>query len=113
MSSYEPRTIAFGWNGRMTILDLARLNDIDRFRAVDIAATRPEEVLEEVADRFAFLGDCLRRIPEVTLADHATGRVYGMLRDGDWVFRAPWPEDLAKFTRERMNWDGALLEPLG
>ena len=31
----------------------------------------------------------------------------------DWVFRAPWPEDLAKFTRERMNWDGALLEPLG
>jgi hypothetical protein len=110
----RPRTIAFGWNGRMTILDLARLNDIDRFRAVDIAATRPEEVLEEVTDRFAFLGDCLRRIPEVTLADHATGRVYGMLRDGEWVFRAtdaelPFaPGGFEATCLAALGWTGAL-----
>lgn len=85
----EPRTIAFGWNGRMTILDLARLDDIDRFRQVDVAARRPEDVLPETpAESFAFLGSCLRRIPEVTLADHATGRVYGRLKDGAWVYRA-------------------------
>lgn len=85
----EPRTIAFGWNGRMTILDLARLDDIDRFRQVDVAARRPEDVLPpDPEESFVFLGSCLRRIPEVTLADHATGRVYGRLKDGAWVYRA-------------------------
>ncbi len=95
----EPRTIAFGWNGRMIILDLARLNDIDRFRQVNVAARSPEDVLPpDPPDSFAFLGSCLRRIPEVTLADHATGRAYGRLRDGAWTYRAaadglPFAED--------------------
>jgi hypothetical protein len=86
----RPRTIAFGRNGQMTILDLARLNDIDRFRNVNVAATRPEDVLPDTTkDNFAFLGSCLRRIPDVILADHGTATVYGAARDGKWIYRAP------------------------
>ncbi len=85
----EPRTIAFGWNGRMIILDLARLDDIDRFRQVNVAARCPAEVLPaDPTESFAFLGSCFARIPEVTLADHATGEVYGRLQDGAWTYRA-------------------------
>lgn len=111
----RPRTIAFGRNGQMTILDLARLNDIDRFRNVNVAATRPEEVLpEEPEDSFAFLAACLRRIPEVILADHATAAVYGATRNGKWIYRAPAdaPRSAAGGFEARclaaLGWDGPL-----
>jgi hypothetical protein len=86
----KPRTIAFGWNGKMTILDLERLNDITRFQHVNINATRPEEVLTESPERsFDFLKSCLRRIPEIKLADHESSKVYGLIRNGRWIFKDP------------------------
>src|SRR6478672_4106012 len=32
----RPLTVAFGWNGEMTILDVKRMLDVDRFRKIDI-----------------------------------------------------------------------------
>ena len=39
-----PRTVAFGWNGEMTVLDIKSMLDIERFRKINIHAQKPEEV---------------------------------------------------------------------
>src|SRR4029077_14600055 len=40
----RPRTVAFGWNGEMTILDLKGMLDIERFRKINIHAQAPNAV---------------------------------------------------------------------
>lgn len=85
-----PRTVAFGWNTEMTILDIERMLDIDRFRKINIHACEPGEVyLEDLAPErnVAFLQRCARLIPIINFADHATGRVYARLERGKWTFR--------------------------
>ena len=42
-----PRTVAFGWNGEMTILDIKGMLDIDRFRKINIHAQKPADVYAE------------------------------------------------------------------
>jgi hypothetical protein len=87
----RPLTVAFGWNGEMTILDLKRILDIDRFRKINISAQKPEElyVEQELAPErnVQFLQRCARLIPTINFADRATGRVYARLEDGKWTWR--------------------------
>jgi hypothetical protein len=87
----RPRTIAYGWNGEMTIVDIKRIIDIDRFRKINIRAQRPEEVYagRDLAPEHnvEFLLRCARLIPAINLADGATDRVYGRLERGRWVWR--------------------------
>jgi hypothetical protein len=87
----RPLTIAFGWNGEMTIVDIKRILDIDRFRKINIRAQRPEEVYagQDLAPErnVEFLLRCARLIPVIRLADRASGRVYGRLEQGRWVWR--------------------------
>lgn len=83
----RPRTIAFGTNGVMTILDLKVVFDIDRFRKIDINARSPQEVYAgagsmEPDHNASFLRDCVRRMTTVRFADHATGRVYARCDGG-------------------------------
>ena len=86
-----PRTVAFGWNREMTILDIKRMLDIERFRKINIRAQKPEEVY--VGENLVpecnvdFLKRCARLIPIINFADYATGRVYGRLSRGKWVWR--------------------------
>jgi len=86
-----PRTVAFGCNGEMSILDIKSMLDIDRFRKINIRAQKPEEVY--VDDNLApecnveFLKRCARLIPVINFADYATGRVYARLQHGKWVWR--------------------------
>ncbi|HMB49006.1 MAG TPA: hypothetical protein VKN63_12085, partial [Afifellaceae bacterium] len=64
-----PRTVAFGWNGTMTILDIKYLLDIERYRKINIDAQRPEDVYdsEQMAPELntAFLEQCAGRIPTI------------------------------------------------
>jgi hypothetical protein len=87
----RPLTVAFGWNGEMTIFDLKRLLDIDRFRKINIRAQKPEEVYvdSELAPErnVGFLKRCARLIPIINFADRATGRVYARLEQGKWTWR--------------------------
>ena len=39
-----PRTVAFGWNEEMTILDIKSMLDIERFRRIDIQAQQAADV---------------------------------------------------------------------
>ena len=86
-----PRTVAFGWNGELTILDIKSMLDIDRFRKINIRAQKPEEVYinENLAPEFnvEFLKRCVRWIPVINFADYETGRVYARLKHGKWAWR--------------------------
>ena len=87
----RPLTVAFGWNGEMTILDLKRMLDIDRFRKINIRAQKPEDLYvdKELAPErnIEFLRRCARLIPIINFADRATGRVYARLEHGKWTWR--------------------------
>jgi hypothetical protein len=83
----RPRTIAFGLNGRLNILDLNGLLDIDRFRNINVEARTPEEVYvtptpDDTRNQSRFLKDCVRRIPIVNFADRDTGQIYAQTKNG-------------------------------
>jgi hypothetical protein len=90
----RPRTIAFGANGVMNILDVAFLFDIDRYRAINIQARDPAAVYAGLPARdglgdMRFLRDCLRRMTTIRFADHASGRVLARLDHGRLTGLAP------------------------
>jgi hypothetical protein len=93
-----PRTVAYGWNGEMTILDIKRMLDIDRFRKINIHADEPDAVYagrDGTPERNVdFLKRCARVIPVLNFADPATGRPFARLENGVWAWR-----DAAGFTR--------------
>jgi hypothetical protein len=87
-----PRTVAFGWNESITILDVKSMLDVVRFRQIDINATSTDRLFrdgQELAPErnTAFLRACVQRFPDVTFADHATGRAYLRLKSGLAVWR--------------------------
>jgi hypothetical protein len=91
----KPRTIAFGLNGHMNILDVNCLLDIDRYRNINIEARTPAEIYPKPSSRTArthgeFLRQCVRRIPMINFADHATGQIYAQMVKGKltWWNRA-------------------------
>jgi hypothetical protein len=87
----RPLTVAFGWNGEMTILDLKRMLDVDRFRKINIKAQRPQDVHVEkelTPERnVEFLQRCARLIPTINFAERETGRVYARMEQGKWTWR--------------------------
>ncbi|CAA2140637.1 hypothetical protein [Methylobacterium bullatum] len=102
----RPRTVAFGINGAMTILDLKFIFDIDRYRKIDVSARSADEVYAaagsmEARQNMSFLRDCVRRMTTIRFADHGTGRVYARLESSrlshlsaDAVSRAAEDPDL-------------------
>ena len=86
-----PRTVAFGWNGEMTILDVKSMLDIERFRKINIRAQKPEEVYinENLAPEcnVDFLKRCARWISIINFANYETGQVYARLKHGKWAWR--------------------------
>jgi hypothetical protein len=86
-----PRTVAFGWNGEMTILNIKSILDIERFRKINIHAQKPEEVYvnENLAPEcnVEFLKRCARWIPIINFADYETGQAYARLKHGKWAWR--------------------------
>jgi hypothetical protein len=90
----QPRTIAFGWNDTLNVLDVKCLLDVERYRRVDINATAPEFLYSDRSlllpeHNTAFLRQCLDRFREINVAAQATGRIYVRLVDGKpvWVDR--------------------------
>ena len=77
----RPRTVAFGSNDSLHVLDVGRMLDVERFRRVNVDARSPEELYPDAdllrPERNAgFLRQCVERFPEVDFADQATGRIY-------------------------------------
>jgi hypothetical protein len=86
-----PRTIAFGGNDAMTILDPAGLLDIERFRKINVYAQAPEQVyagVDRAPERnVGFLRACIARLGQVRFAERGTGRVYARFAQGRLIDR--------------------------
>ncbi len=83
----QPRTIAFGWNGEMTVFDIGALLNIDRFAKLNVDADTPDEVYEVQTshapeDNTSFLGNCAAKLSVLTLAEQSTGKTYAEIREG-------------------------------
>ena len=78
-----PRTAAFGWNDKLTVLDMNCMRSLTRYRSINIDAKKPDDVLVETAEaKGDILADCIAKIPEVTFVDPRTLKVVGHTRDG-------------------------------
>jgi hypothetical protein len=83
-----PKTIAFGRNGSMTVLDPIALSNIDRFKEVNVAATRPEDVLRlDWKPTYEFLRQCIKLLPKLQFANQHNGNVYGKITKAKWKYR--------------------------
>jgi len=86
-----PRTAAFGWNGEITILDIKRMIDIERFRKINIHAQSADDIYANKdlspESNVDFLKRCARWIPIINFADYETGLVYARLQRGTWTWR--------------------------
>ena len=86
-----PRTIAFGANDAMTVLDPAALLAIERFRKINVYAETPEAVYAGVdpapEQNVGFLKACIGRLGQVRFAERGTGRVYATFARGRLVER--------------------------
>ncbi len=87
----RPRTIAFGWNGELNVLDVAALLNMQGFRKVNVNAHGPSELYPDPdalkpANNTAFLVECAHRLPTLNFADQATGRIYLRLVGGEPVW---------------------------
>ena len=83
----RPRTVAFGWNGEMTVFDIKCLLDVDRFAKINVGAATPDAVYQVAAslapeDNTRFLEACGKRLACLNLADPETGKIYAELNNG-------------------------------
>jgi hypothetical protein len=90
----RPRTVAFGWNGELNVLDAGRMLDVERFRRVNIDATAPELLYRDASvlapeRNLDFLRQCMIRFAGVNFADQASGRIYLRLESGRPVWADP------------------------
>jgi hypothetical protein len=77
----RPRTVAFGWNDTLNVLDVKCALDIERYRRVNVNATAPELLYSDQRllapeNNTGFLKQCIDRFREINFADQDTGRVY-------------------------------------
>jgi hypothetical protein len=89
-----PRTVAFGWNSQVFVLDAKGMMDVVRFRKVNVEATSPAELFSDSGEQALkpelntdFLLQCVRQLHQVNFADQATGRIYLRIEEGRpvWV----------------------------
>ncbi len=82
----RPRTVAFGWNGEVTILDPEAMRQMNRYQHVNIDAQAAADVLLPTEPTDDILADCIRHVPQVTFADAETLKVLGRTDDGHITF---------------------------
>ncbi|NNE64314.1 MAG: hypothetical protein HKN34_09540, partial [Gammaproteobacteria bacterium] len=80
----KPRTIAFGVNDEMYILDFKCIFDIVRYTKINIEARIPSEVYPpqdemDAAANTDFLLQCARKIPEINFVDPASKKIYACI----------------------------------
>jgi hypothetical protein len=95
----RPRTVAFGWNREMNVLDVKCLLDIERSQNIDIAAQGPDSVYPDAQTmaperNTGFLEECARRMAVINFVDRDTGLVYARMESG----RMRWADPVALAT---------------
>lgn len=90
----RPRTVAFGDNQTMNILDVRGVCNIERFASINVAAADPASLwaagtAAKTGCHVDFLRGCIRQFRTVNIGDQATGRIYIRMEAGSvaWVDR--------------------------
>ena len=84
-----PRTVAFGWNDKITILDIECMQRIIHYQNINIEARRPEDVFIKGKNQAGdFIKTCVDKIENVTFADHKTAKIYGQTNAGKLVYKS-------------------------
>ena len=90
--SERPRTIAFGDNQTMNILDVCGLCNIERFASINVDAVNPAALYgaaqpPSMECYTEFLRRCIRQFPIVNFGNQATGQIYIRMEEGvlAWV----------------------------
>ena len=99
-----PRTIAFGTQEEMNIIDCSAFINIVRFQKINIRARTPDEVYPaesalSVANNAMFLKQCIKHLPRVNFIDVATGSTYVTATNGR--FTVTHAEILEEKLRDR------------
>ena len=86
----RPRTVAFGVNGELNIMDIGQMLNVDRYKRVNVDAASRDEVFPggdemSAARNGGFLQDCFRKLKAVRLAEQASGKVYAWVEQGTAV----------------------------
>jgi hypothetical protein len=91
---HRPRTVAFGWNSQLFVLNVKCMLDVVRYRKIDVDAACPEQLFRDIGpqglaaeNNADFLLQCVRQLHREVFADQATGRVYLQVDEGRpvWV----------------------------
>ncbi len=89
-----PKTIAFGQNDELYILDFKCMLDIVRFTKINIEADNPDDVYppeEQMAPEAntGFLAQCAKKIPRINFVDRESGLIYARMEAGrmQWLDR--------------------------
>jgi hypothetical protein len=89
-----PKSIAFGLNKEMYIVEFKCMLDIVRYTKININAANPDDVYPSTSEMEAqantgFLIDCARKIPKINFVDRESGVIYAAMESGrmQWVDR--------------------------
>ncbi|MCH7880093.1 MAG: hypothetical protein IIB69_00705 [Proteobacteria bacterium] len=90
----KPRTIAFGLNGEMYILDFKCMLDIVRYTRININAHSPAEVYSKECDlnvksNSEFLIQCAQKITKINFVDRESEQVYACMEAGRMCWLDP------------------------
>jgi hypothetical protein len=90
----RPRTVAFGWNGEMNVLDVKCMLDVDRYRrinvnAADARAVYPGGEAMAAENNTGFLARCARELAALNFAHRDTGRIYARVERGRLAWSDP------------------------
>jgi hypothetical protein len=90
----RPRTVAFGGNDTMNVLDIKCILDIERYRRTNIHAAAAEFLYADAAvldpeNNLRFLQQCVSRFRDINFADQDTGRVYLSMLSGRAIWADP------------------------
>lgn len=78
-----PRSVAFGWNDKITILDLECLRKMVVYQRINVDARKPEDVLlRSDGTSNDIVMECIKRISDVTFVDPETLEVVGHTKNG-------------------------------
>jgi hypothetical protein len=118
-----PKTVAFGTNKELNILNVKSFIDIERFRKINISARRPEDVYASTTlapgTNTGFLIRCARAVPVINFVEAGTGRIYARIKRGELITHGPESSDpdvkagLAAIAAEVCRYSYAAQEELG
>lgn len=122
-----PRTVAFGDNYTLNVLDINKLLDIERFGRVDVNASGPANLYRDRSllapeHNTTFLKRSLQAFREVNFAARESGRIYLRIRNGSPVYvdraelqRVAAEKDVSSALRivapAVFHWNGAATSP--